>query len=155
MKDFSRSGDKDKLKQRQEEDIKLVKKYVGMFSKPGLELKEFQTDDNYEFYFDVFRELNLLSICYISRGWDEPAYKIGESINISKDILESKEKFYKILDICSDNLVSIKVSPLKDNNVQLDLQIGIYPDGFNEKVLRKALDSLEDSLRKVRQLLEP
>ena len=146
-----KDGDRDKLKQRQEEDIKLVNKYAG---KLGLKLKEFHLNDELELYFDVFRGNDLKSICYISRGWDDPGYRLGESININKDVLESKEKFYKILNICSDNLIAVKVSPIEDNNMQLDLQIGIYQDGFNEKVLREAIDSLEDSLRKIRLLLD-
>ena len=139
-----------RLKHHQEEDIKLVNKYAG---KLGLKLKEFHLNDELELYFDVFRGNDLKSICYISRGWDDPGYRVGESIIIDKNILEFKEKFYKIINICADNLIAVKVSPLKDDKVQLDIQIGIYHDGFNEKVLSEAISSLGDSLQKIGQLL--
>jgi hypothetical protein len=36
----------------------------------------------------------------------------------------------------------------------LSLEIGIYQQGFNEEVLREAIDSLEDSLQGIRITLE-
>lgn len=150
IRNFNRYGGRDRLKQNQREDIKLVNKCA---SKLGLQLKRFRTNDKLELYFDIFRDNDEKSICCISRGWDDPGYRVGECIRINKDILGFREKFYKILNICSDNLIAVKVSPLKNNNVGLYLQIGIYQDGFNDKVLCEALDSLIHSLQRIKRLL--
>jgi len=150
MKNFNRYDDGNKVRQNQEDDIKLVKEYA---SKLGLTLIRFQTNDVLELYFDICQYVDEKSMCYISKGWDDPGYRIGECVTIDKDTLDFKEKFYKILNICSDNLIAVKVTLLKDNKVELNLQIGIYQDGFNEKVLHETLDALGDSLQRIRVLL--
>ena len=133
----------------QDEDKRLAKKCA---SKIGLELKEFQTNDVLEIYFSVCRDEK--SICYLSKGWGDPGFRLGEYLEIDKDIPDFKNKFYKMLKICAKNIIAVDVSAPKPGKIGLNLQIGLYQKGFNKDVLYEALDSLEDSLQKMISLLK-
>lgn len=135
-------------KSMQEEDRRLAEKCA---IKVGVELKGFETNDILELYFTVFRGEE--SICYISKGWGDPGFRLGEYLEIDKNIPDFKNKFYKMLKICTKNIIAVDVSTPKPGKVGLNLQIGLYQNGFNDEVLYEALDSLEESLQKIRQLL--
>ena len=132
----------------QHNDVCLVKRCADSLA---LTLLNFMTNDALELYFNVYKNDN--SLCYISKGWSDLGFRVGELIEIDKNIPDFKERFAKIFNICSGNLIAVKVTRAKSGNVELGLEIGLYQDGFNEKVLRKAIDSIQDSLQKIRLLL--
>ena len=118
-----------------------------------LTLLGFLTNEALELYYNVYKDND--PVCYISKGWGDPGFRIGELIEIDRSIPDFKEKFCHIFKICSSNLVSINVSHAKSDKVELNLAIGVYEKGFNGEVLREALDSLQGSLRQIRPLVRP
>ena len=136
--------DKSKLRY---DDICILRKYI---SKLGLELKGFQSNDALELFFNVKRDGD--NICYISKGWNDPGFRIGEYMEINKSIPDFKEKFYKIFKACSKNIIAIDISEPEKGKIGLNFQIGLYD--LNEKILTEAIDVLGDSLKKIRLLLK-
>lgn len=118
----------------------------------GLKVGGFQTNDELEIYYVISNDKK--DICYISKGWGDPGFRVGEYIEIDKGIPCFKEKFYGIYKACAGNLISVDVSEATPNKVLLCFQIGLYQKGFNEEVLTEAIDSLEDTLQKIRAILK-
>ncbi|MFA5118806.1 MAG: hypothetical protein WC695_08165 [Candidatus Omnitrophota bacterium] len=149
---FSEEEIMDLLEQnlRQRKNIKLVKDCI---KDAGLGISGLVSNDKLELYFDIYK--NKKSVCYVSKGWKDPGFRIGELIDIDKDIAGFKEKFYKIFYNCSSNLMSVSVSEPSDKFVSLSLEIGIYRDGFNAKVLRDAIETLEKTLKAISKILYP
>lgn len=132
----------------QRKNIKLVKHCVKDI---GLSVKGYISNDMLELYFDVYK--NNKSICYISKGWQDPGFRVGEFIKIDKTVSGFKEKFYEIFQICSKDLISVSVSETRDKSVGMSLEIGIYSDGLNAKVLKNATETLEQVLNNISKIL--
>jgi hypothetical protein len=130
------------LKQRK--DILLLRRCI---NKLGLKLKRFLTNDKLELYFDVYR--NRKNICYISKGWGDPGFRIGELVELNKASPNFKENFYEIFKICSRNLISIGLFEQGKNKIEISLEIGIFQHGFNEKVLKETIRTMGDTMRRI------
>lgn len=135
---------------RQPIDIRIAMKSA---LEAGLTLQGFQTNDNLELYYDVFRQQRRL--CYLSKGWTDPGFRIGELIEIDRKVPAFKDKFSRIFEITSRNLISVGVFESNQEHISLNLQVGFYNDGFNALVLKEAVDVLDESLGEIRQILIP
>lgn len=116
-----------------------------------LELKSFNSNDNLELYFDIYR--NSRDICYVYKGWDDPGFRIGELIELDKCVPDFRERFYEIFRICSGRLIAIGLQKQGKESLSIALEIGIYKSGFNAKVFKEAIEDLEDALVKIRPFL--
>lgn len=132
----------------QRKNIKLVRHCVKDI---GLNVKGFVSNDILELYFDVYKDNK--SICYISKGWQDPGFRVGDFIEIDKTASGFKEKFYEIFQICSKDLISVSVSETRHKSVGMSLEIGIYSDGLNAKVLKNATETLEQVLNNISKIL--
>jgi hypothetical protein len=121
--------------------------------KSKLKLKKFITDENLEVYFDVYRrEKNL---CFLAKGWDDPGFRIGEIIKLDKNDPNFKKNFYRTFEICSKELISLGFFKQNKDFLWLSLGVGIYYDGFNEKVLKEAAATLKGAADKIKTYLKP
>ncbi len=132
----------------QQKNIKLLKDYS---KKLKLELKNFTSNDNLDFYFDISRHGR--DICYVYKGWDDPGFRMGELIELDKSAPDFKGRFYEIFKICSGRLISIGLQEQKKESLTLVLDIGIYKIGFNAKVFKKAIEDLAYILTEIGPLL--
>jgi len=131
----------------QYKNIRLVKDCA---KKLNLKLMRFQANNILELYFDVFRGNK--NICYVSKGWDDPGFRIGDIITLDKGNPDFKQQFYEIFRLCSRDFVNVWICNPKNNKtklLELSLEIGIYKDGFNEKVLREVIKTFEDVVKKI------
>ena len=135
-----------KLSQRK--NMKLVKDCA---KKLALELKGFKTDKDLELYYDMYKSGK--ELCYIYKGWKDSGFRIGDWLIMNKSSSNFKDNFYEVFRICSKNLISMCITGQEDNNITLCFEVGIYRDGFNEKVLREAIKTFEDAMNKVKLLL--
>ncbi len=133
----------------QRKNVSLVRKNA---KKAGLKLERFISNRALEVYFDML--IKGRNVGYISKGWDDPGFRIGEYFEMEKGIPSFKEKFYKTFQLCSGNLISVSVSEKTPGRVGISLEIGIYQDGFSSKVLKSAVDTIESTMRKIKGLLE-
>jgi len=138
-----------KMLLKRKRDIGLLKKAI---KNTEFELKDFITNSSLALYFNVYNETE--TFCYIYRGWDDPGFRIGAVLVLNKNHRLFKENFRDIFKICSHNMVSIAVNKEdKVNCMNISLEIGIYDGGLNRKVLKKALQTLWESIKSIRPLL--
>jgi len=121
--------------------------------KSKLKLKKFITDEQLEVYFDVYRRDR--NICFLAKGWDDPGFRIGEIIKLDKNDPNFKKNFYRTFEICSKELISLGFFKQNKAYLWLYLGIGIYYDGFNEKVFIEAAATLKNAADKIRSFLKP
>ena len=133
----------------QRKNIYLVRETA---NKAGLELKRFINNKALELYFDILNKDK--SAGYISKGWDDPGFRVGEYFEMDKKDPAFKEKFYKVHQFCSGNLISVGVSEKSPGKVGISLEIGIYADGFTEKVLKSAVDTIESTMCKIKSTID-
>lgn len=133
----------------QRKNIALVKKNA---KKAGLKLERFISNRALEIYYDLV--IKDRGVGYISKGWSDPGFRVGEYFELEKRMPSFKEKFYKIFQVCSGNLVSVSVSEKTPGKIGISLEIGIYRDGLNEKVLKDVVDTLETTMRKIKHVLD-
>lgn len=129
----------------QRKDVQLVKDCA---KKAGLRLERFITNKALALYFDVYRGKR--TVGYISKGWSDPGFRIGDIIELNKTMPLFKGKFYDIYKICSKELISVHVSEKDKDMIIVDMEIGIYRGGLNAGVFRKAIKNLYDAMRIVR-----
>ncbi len=133
--------------------IKSITLVKDCAKKSKLKLKEFITDEQLEVYFEVYRREK--NICFIAKGWDEPGFRIGEIIKLDKNNPDFKRNFYKIFEICSKDLISLGFFKQNKAYLWLSLGVGIYYNGFNEKVLKDASATLKSAADKIKTFLKP
>ena len=131
----------------QRKNISLIQKNA---KKAGLRVERFITNSALEVYFDILRKNR--NIGYISKGWDDPGFRIGEYFEMEKNAPSFKENFYKVFKLCSGNLISVGVSEKTPGKVGVSLEIGIYKDGFSSKVLKSAVATLEETMCRIKEL---
>lgn len=131
---------------------KNIQKVKNIAEKTGFKLKDFRTNRALELFFNIYQGRE--TCCYISKGWDDPGFRIGEVIVLNKSHRFFKEIFYDIFRICSRNLISLAV--LKErgpNSVTLSLETAIYKGGFNQGAFKQTIINLKETLEKIRPLL--
>ncbi len=135
---------------KQYKDIQLVKTCA---IKADLTPTDFVYDDRIELDFNLFYKDDYL--CYIYKTWKDPGFRIGRDLLLDKTIPDFKQKFLRIVKICTSNFISFEPVENEDKDqAKMILEIGIYGDGFNEKVLRNAVETLEESIKKIKAVLE-
>ncbi len=132
----------------QKKDIALICRYA---AKLGLRLENFRSNDHLELYYDLLQ--NEKSLCYLFKGWADPGFRLGEYIEMNRALHDFKNDFYEIFKICSSNYISIRLDE-KDRSLKgIDFGVGIYQDGFNQKVFSEILRDFTCALNKIREIL--
>ncbi len=116
-----------------------------------LTLSGFRSDATLELYFDIARGRQSLS--YIAKGWDDPGFRIGELITVPQPkALTLIANAFQVMKLCATNGIGISVQETRDG-IELALDGVIYSEGFNRETFRKTLDTLRESVQKVRALI--
>ena len=135
---------------RQKNNIQKVKKIA---EKAGFELRDFRTDRALELFFNIYQGKK--TFCYISKGWEDPGFRIGENIVLNKNNRFFKEIFYDVFRICSRNLISLGILKERNpNSLILSLETAIYKEGFNQISFKETVINLKESLEQIRPLLK-
>lgn len=137
-----------KNKAIQKKDIKLLIKCA---EKLGLRLENFRTEDRLELYWDVLQDDKAL--CYLSKGWGDSGFRLGEYIDVDYPIADFKNDFYEIFKICSSNFVSVYLKEGEGCVKGIGFEACIYQEGFNKKVFAQVLENFTDVLNKARKYI--
>lgn len=134
---------------KQHRDIQIVRMCAAQAS---LIAAEFFSDDQIELDFSLFFGDEYL--CHIYKRWTDPGFRVNQDLSLDKERSDFKNKFLKIVTICAANFIGFEPSEENDGQMSLILEICIFADGFNEKVLRRAVESLEEAVKKITLVLE-
>jgi hypothetical protein len=117
----------------------------------GLKLSRFLANDQLELYYDLKRGRHDMG--YISKGWEDPGFRIGDLIEMEKWKEESfKANAYEILRFCATNGIVITVEETKDK-ITLQMEGVIYSEGFNKDTFLKTLETLNECVEKAQDLI--
>lgn len=131
--------------------VKDNTKIQKMADELGLKLSGFTDNKALELYYDIEKEGR--NIGYISKGWNEQGFRIGELITCKqKDMDVLRNNFDKILNTCATQGTALGAK-IVNGDLQLDLNINIYQDGLTTNVLKNALETLEFTINKLKSLI--
>jgi len=117
----------------------------------GLKLTGFLANDELELYYDLKRGRH--DIGYISKGWEDPGFRIGDLIEFEKSKEELfKGNAYEILRFCAANGIVLTVEETRDT-ITLQMEGVIYSEGFNKDTFLKTLETLNECVEKTQELL--
>lgn len=133
----------------QEENISLLKNCA---RKLKIRLRGFETNCNLELYFDVYKKGR--SVGYVYKGWEDPGFRIAESIELNIHTPDFKVRFYEIFKICSNRFITMGLKKEGKEFLSIVLEIGIYKSGFNAKVFKEAIEELEYGFVEIKPFLE-
>jgi hypothetical protein len=118
----------------------------------GYSLSRFITNDKLELYYDIKKGRH--DFGYISKGWDEPGFRVGDIIKVPKaNIAVLKDKAYGLLKYCAGQGVVLTLKEEPDG-VDVEMDSVIYLDGFNKKVFEQVLHYLNVCVEKAQLLIE-
>ncbi len=117
----------------------------------GLRLSRFLTNDALELYYDLKQGRH--EVGYISKGWDDPGFRIGEIVEIETRKLASlKEHAFELLKFCATNGVTMTIED-QGELIELHMDSVIYSDGFNKSVFEQVLYHLNLCVEKAEELI--
>jgi len=116
-----------------------------------LTLFGFLAKDDLELYYDIKR--GECDIGYISKGWEEPGFRIGDLVVISKSRVESfKARAGQLLKHCATRGIVMTVEESVDSII-LQVDGVIYNEGFNKITFMKTLSTLNTCVEKAHELI--
>ena len=117
----------------------------------ALKLSRFLANEELELYYDLKRGRHDMG--YISKGWEDPGFRIGDLIEIEKSKEELfKGNAYEILRFCATNGIVLTVEETKDT-ITLQMEGVIYSEGFNKDTFLKTLETLNECIEKAETLI--
>jgi len=134
---------------RQYKDIQTVKTYA---AKADLTPVEYASNEFVELDFDLLYKDDY--ICRIYKTWKDPGFRICKDLRLDKGIPDFENKLSEIFKICAKNFISCEPKEERIDKVCLTLEIGIFDDGFNEKVLRSVLEVFDVAMGRIIALLK-
>lgn len=118
----------------------------------GLLASGFLTNEHLELYYDIARGARDLG--YISKGWDDPGFRIGDVLPVPKSKIETlKQRASALMKFCATRGVAVTGEPNADGRTELHMDSVIYSDGFNKKVFTQVLDCLIECADKARAII--
>lgn len=113
-----------------------------------IQFKGFQANDDLELYFNIIR--NHHDVGYISKGWDDPGFRIGDVIEIE----QASAKIYvphfpEIHNYCATNGIVMTVKE-REGGYSMAMDGVIYSEGFNKGTLMKTLNTLAECVEKAK-----
>ena len=116
-----------------------------------LRLARFIINEHLELYYDIKQGRH--DVGYISKGWDDPGFRVGDILNIPNQSLpQFKDNVVTLLKFCATRGVAVTIEEAKDG-IQLHMDSVIYSDGFNKKVFEQVVESLNECVEKAEKLI--
>ncbi len=124
----------------------------GIARECGLTLTRFLTNDTLDVYYDIKRGRHDLG--YISKGWDDPGFRIGDTVEIDPWEADAlKGHAAELAQFCATRGMAMTLATRNPMRTEIQMDGVIYSEGFNRDTFQKTLDSLNTCIEKVRTLL--
>ncbi len=117
----------------------------------GLRLSKCRVDQHMELYYDISQGRHGLG--YISKGWTDPGFRIGDLFPVSREAAESfKPHIFELLKFCATNGITVT---MQENGGKIDLTMDavIYSEGFNKATFKNTLEALSECVEKAAELI--
>lgn len=123
----------------------------GIGKECGMALSGFRADEHLELHYDLKQGRH--DVGYISKGWDEPGFRIGDIVEVPKwKIADMKEHMYTLLKFCATRGVIVTIEE-KETSIEMQLESVIYLEGLNKRVFEQVLQYLQECVEKAHELI--
>jgi hypothetical protein len=123
----------------------------GIAKECGVTLSGYLSDEHQEFYYDLKQGRH--DVGYVSKGWDDPGFRIGEIVEVPKwQIADTREHVYALLKFCAARGVVVTIEE-KDRSIELQMDSVIYLEGLNRQVFKQVLHHLNECVEKAHELI--
>lgn len=103
----------------------------------GCSATGFLCNEDMELYYDIAKDGE--EVAFISKGWDDPGFRLGELVTVSGDmagLLEGVKRF------CDTNGVVMSSQENEESDYEVVLELVIYSTGFDGRTFAQALSTL-------------
>jgi hypothetical protein len=116
-----------------------------------LKLSGFLFNNALELYYDL--KSGREEMGYISKGWEDPGFRIGDLIEIPKpEAARFKAGIRQLRKFCAVNGIGITVAR-KKGCIEIQMDGVIYSEGFNKKTFKSTLETLNECVQKANELI--
>ena len=116
-----------------------------------LQLSGFRTSEELELYYDIGQKGRNMG--FVSKGWDEPGFRIGEVLSLPTEAVDAFcKRAPKLMDFFSTNGVTCTWRFMPDG-LELSLMDNIYSEGLNLATLLHSLEAVNQCVCRVKSLL--
>jgi hypothetical protein len=116
-----------------------------------LELYGFLTNKALELYYDIKWQES--DIAFISKGWTDPGFRLGQIIRLSENELEQvKTSSLDFISFCSTQGVAVS-GRIRDGAYSLELLDNLYLEGFNRATFAGTLESIGKCVTQLRKIV--
>ena len=123
----------------------------GIGKECGVKLSGFLANEHLELYYNLRQGRH--DVGYISKGWDEPGFRIGDIVKVPKwKIADMKEHVYALLEFCATRGVIVTIEE-KEKFIEIQLNSVIYLEGLNKRVFEQVLHYLQECVTKAHELI--
>lgn len=118
----------------------------------GMDLSGFQTDAHLELYYDIERTGD--EVGFVSKGWNDAGFLIGDILLVpSESAANLRTHAKQIQNLCAHGHLIHDVTISPDANAHIGLNILIDQNQFTQKTFAEALDTIQQTVTKIRRIL--
>lgn len=117
-----------------------------------MKLSDFECGKDLELYYNVKRGTQQMG--YIFKGWEDPGFRIGDIIEVPKDrAAKCKAAAAQIRKLCAVNGLGVTIERSR-GALEIALDGVIYSEGFNKKTFKQTIETLNEVVQQVKQMIE-
>lgn len=103
------------------------------------------SNDDLELYYDIVKGSK--DVAFISKGWDDPGFRLGQIIAVSGDSMERRLEDAKRL--CETNGIVMTALKADDSEYEVTMEYVIFATGFDGRTFAQALSTLTECANKL------
>ena len=103
----------------------------------GCRTTGFLCNEDLELYYDITKDDE--EVAFISKGWDDPGFRLGELFTVSADKTDRLEDVKKF---CDTNGIAMSFQKNEELDYEVVLEQVIYSTGFDGRTFAQALSTL-------------
>ena len=108
----------------------------------GYRLTDFKTDDQFELSFNI--KSGKYDVGFISKGWDAPGFRIGETLLVRSDQLSLfRAKADELMNLCARNGVALSGTRCAEG-LELAFDAVIFQEGLNSKTFGDTAEAVSE-----------
>lgn len=117
----------------------------------GMTASGFLSNEHLELYYDLKQGRH--AVGYVSKGWDDPGFRIGEIVEVPKwQIADMEEHLCALIEFCTVQGVTITVTE-NDASIELQLEAVVYSEGMRREVFEQVVHHVHLCIENAHELI--
>ena len=112
----------------------------------GCSATDFLWNEELELYYGIAK--NGEEVAFISKGWDDPGFRLGELVTVSEDRLGRLDD---VKNFCNTNGIVMSFQENEESDYEVMLEQVIYCTGFDGRTFAQALSTLIECSDKLKR----